>query len=150
MGWIADLMRYRDDRHELGQLWHQIDRLGEEFDRRTEGLCKQSEDYRQQIEVYYYELDTLLAGIAQLETRRMIHRAGRWRVPIPQKPRKKEQNDDFWEWHRLHGQYYLSEDGASKLRKEIFQESEMFWKPWLSWGAIAISIVSLAVVIFRP
>lgn len=150
MEWYSRLKRYRDERHALVQLGHKVDHLRSELGRKTKGIDPRSEDYNGLVSEYFFDLDVLMAEIAHIETVKMIRRAGRWRIPVPQRPLRDDQEDEYWEWHSQLGRYYLSEKGASRLRREVYQESEMFWKPWLSWCAIAISIVSLGISVFRP
>jgi hypothetical protein len=150
MGWLKNLKRFRDERHQLIQLRHGIDRAEQSFREKVEGLKHADEEYQYHLGEFFHELDMLRAEIGEIETAQMQRSASEWRVPIPARPFRKEEATDLWEWHDPHERYYLSENGLSRLRREVYQEWEMWSKPWLSWAAIAISLFSLAISVLKP
>lgn len=73
---------------------------------------------------------------------RLIRRAYRLRVPIPQ--RTKGSTD--WEESKT-GRWRLTEGAAHKLRQSVAEEIETRQRPWLNWASVAISVLSLIVAI---
>ena len=149
MGWIQDIKLYQADRDALIALRYDLEEIDEAFRKRTAGLKSHEDEYQHRLGEYFDELDYSRAEIAQIETKQMRRRTARWRIPLPQRPKKFEEKDEFWDWHAPHGQHYLSEKAMSHLRREIHTEWEMWWKPWLSWFAIIASFLSLAISIFK-
>lgn len=150
MGWIKSISRYRDERDQLIQYRHFREKLESDFKAATENLRPRDEDYQFRVGEFFAELDSVNAEIAEIETAQMKRRAGIWRIPIPGRPREDGAEDEFWTWHDVHGRYYISERGMRQLRRDIHEEWEMWWKPWLSWLALGVSLFSLAISIFKP
>ncbi len=95
---------------------------------------------------YFSECDLIQSQIDEIETARIIRRAKAWGVPIPPSPKWSEEpvyDDEYWDWSNIHGKYYLNAKGKALLRREAYTEMEMFYKPWLTWAALAISVISL-------
>lgn len=150
MGWLGDLKRFRDDRDKLIQLRHQRERHLERLNETTAGLKRNSNDYQIAVSDYFNTVDLVDAEIAKIETAQTLRRAEQWRIPIPQRPYKRDEDTDFWEWHAVHGRYYLTEEAMRRVRRDVYEEREMWLKPWLSWLAVLISVVSLAVSVLKP
>ncbi|MBP1852724.1 hypothetical protein [Rhizobium halophytocola] len=150
MSWLGDLKRSQRERQELIQLRRDIDDCDKELQRQLEGLKPRDDLYQSRLGAYIHNVGTLEAAVAQIETAQMRRRAERWRIPLPPRPREEAYATDFWEWHDKHGKYYFSEKALSQIRRELYMEWEMWWKPWLSWLAIGISFLSLAIAIFKP
>ncbi|MGO7077939.1 hypothetical protein ACCT03_29580 [Rhizobium johnstonii] len=149
MGWLADLKHYRDARDALIQLRHAANRLEEELSEATVGLQAHEEEFQYRLAEYFNNMETVSAEAAEIETDRIRRRAEYWQVPMPMRPYKSGESNEFWEWHDPHHRYYISDKGHSQLRRDIHQEWEMWWKPWLSWGAVAISVLSLVISILK-
>ncbi|TBB05136.1 hypothetical protein ELH55_01490 [Rhizobium ruizarguesonis] len=147
MSWLVGLKRYRDERDTLIQLRHDVGHLEDELFESTRGVS--AEDYQYRLADYFHQMETLTAAIAEIETNRVRRRADYWRVPMPLRPYKVGESDEFWEWHDPHQRYYISDKGHSQLRREIHQEWEMWSKPWLSMVAIGISSLSLAISLIK-
>ena len=149
MGLFEKLKRDRDERYNLSQLRYSRERAEEGFKAAVAGLKPRDEQYQEHRANMFAEIDYTDASIAEIETKMIIRRSLRWKVPIPARPMKEGEPHDFWTWHEIHGRYYISDKGQSQLRREIHQEWEMWWKPWLSWVAIGISVISLGFSIIR-
>ncbi|MBY5814304.1 hypothetical protein HFN60_01275 [Rhizobium leguminosarum] len=146
---LSKLVRYRDERDTLIGLRQSIDDLRDDLSAKTMGLDPRGEEYQNRLADYFTQMEIETAAIAKIETNRIRRRAENWRVPMPLRPYKPQETTEFWEWHAPHHCYYISDKGHSQLRREIHQEWEMWWKPWLSWLAVAISTVSLAISILK-
>ncbi|ANM12458.1 MULTISPECIES: hypothetical protein [unclassified Rhizobium] len=149
MGLVAEILRRRDDRYRLAQLRFDLEDAENEFrskvqeqklGRGTDAWDRAYFDYDTRREFVYAQID-------EIETRNAIERARAWRVPIPQRPISEEPvyDDQYWSWSNPHGRYYLTDEGKLLLRREANIEMEMLFKPWLSWGALAISVISLTI-----
>ena len=148
MGWLWHLKRNSDDRQKLVQLQGELDDISKQFRTDTDHLKTNSDEYRAALGAYGNDLGLVIAQIRAIETEQMLRKTTRWRVPVPMRPYNMEETE-YWEWHQLHGRYYLTDIGLSRLQREVYHEWEMWSKPWLSWTAIAISVVSLIVAFAR-
>lgn len=146
MGWFSDLKEYRDDRHALIQAHHQREAIAKRW-REERPANKRSDEYQKFLSDIAFEDEGVQAEIAEIETRQMLRRAARWRVPIPLRPYKEDEGNEWWDLHRMHGTYYLTDRGLSHLRREAYQEWEMWTKPWLSIIAVAISMASFGLAL---
>lgn len=72
MGLIGDLLRYRDERHQIIQLWHHLEHLQERFKERTAGVRARSDEFQLALADYGADLELTLADIAELETRQTL------------------------------------------------------------------------------
>jgi hypothetical protein len=153
MGIIAEVLRWRDDRHQLSQLRLDLEDAENEYRNKV-----QEQKLRRGTDAWdraYFDYDThtefVYAQIDEIETRNAIRRAKAWRVPIPQRPISEEPvyDDQYWSWSNPHGRYYLTDKGKLLLRREANIEMEMFFKPWLSWAAVAISVISLTISVLK-
>ncbi|WP_159598750.1 hypothetical protein [Starkeya nomas] len=93
-----------------------------------------------------HEQEPLIDELLTIETRQRIRTAHRWGVPIPPRPYGRDR-DQYWDRSR-YSEWVLTDEGHKHLRRETAVEVELFAKPWLSWIAIAVSVVSLAVAAF--
>ncbi|TXH81188.1 MAG: hypothetical protein E6Q77_08645 [Rhizobium sp.] len=148
MGLISPLLKWRDDRDRLTKLRFDLEDAHDEFQKEITAakLKHGSEEWERAYAGYDFQCDTIRADIDEIETAALIRRAREWGVPIPPRPFWSEEpvyDDEYWDWSRIHGKYYLSAKGKALLRREAYAEMEMFYKPWLSWAALLISIVSL-------
>jgi len=142
---LKDWWQQRMDRQRIIQLRHDIDHLHDCLSKKTEGLRPRDQEYQHHVAEFFADLDCIRADIAELETKHMKQRATYWRVPIPQRPYKREEESEYWEWHDPHGAFYLSENGMKRLRREVHHDWEMWSKPWLSFMAVGISLLSLLI-----
>lgn len=113
-------------------------------------MKRRSHEYQEAISEFFHDLDEISSEIAEIETKQMLRRAKKWRIPVPPRPFRDKEISDSWEWHDVHAMFYLKDTAISRIRKEVYQEWEMWSKPWLSWMAILISVTSLAVSVFKP
>lgn len=143
MSWIKELLRDRDERHQLIQLGHEIEKNAQDFRESSAGLKRNSNEYHELISELDNERRLLDAEIAEIETERMLRKAHFWRVPVPRYPMDDSEQDDNWRWHSVYGRYFLSVKALRDLRREIYQEREMWTRPYLSWTALVISVISL-------
>lgn len=115
-------------------------------------LIRNSDEWNLVYGEYDNDRDLLQSEIDEIETANSIRRAKAWGVPIPPRPIWSEEpvyDDNYWDWSRVHGKYYLNAEGKALLRREAYAEMEMFYKPWLTWAALAISIISLVFSILK-
>lgn len=119
---------------------------------KTEQLRRGSDEWEEAYRDYENQSELTEGEIEEIETRHYLTRAKAWHVPIPPLPVSEYRvyDDKYWDWHRVHGRYYLSADGKAYLRRECYAEMEMFFKPWVTWSALGISIISLAFSILKP
>lgn len=149
---LARLKQWRDDRYRLIQLNYDRESANQAFDQDVAErmLNPSSDEYGSRYAELAVQLDVIDWEIDRIETRRAVARAIYWQVPLPPRPFKRSDEDEFWLSSSIDGKHYLTEHGKAHLRREIHREWEMWSKPWLSWGAVAISIVSLAVAALKP
>ncbi|MFI0843522.1 hypothetical protein [Mesorhizobium sp. IMUNJ 23232] len=148
MGWLESLLRYRNERDELIRLRHGLEYNNATFKEKTADLSKRSQEYRDAVNEGANEHYLMSAEIAEIETAQMLRKAARWRIHVPLRPTN-EDDTEMWEWNVIHGRHYLSEKAMMQIRRDAYQEFEMRSKPWLSWMAILISIISLVVSVLR-
>ncbi|MBA1139374.1 hypothetical protein [Mesorhizobium neociceri] len=149
MALFGELKRYRDERDALIQHRHNRDSLLERLNETTAGLKRNSQEYQIAVGDYFATIDIVDAEIAEIETAQTLRRAGQWRILTPQRPYKEDEDNDFWEWHGVHGRYYLTEEAMRRVRREVYEEREMRMKPWLTWLAVLISVISLAISVLK-
>ncbi|MBP1856850.1 hypothetical protein [Rhizobium herbae] len=153
MGPISSILKWRDDRHRLAKLRFDLEDLDIAFRNKVkvEKLRRGSEEWERAYADFDNYRELYDADIAQLETTNQIRRASAWGVPIPFRPISEEPvyDDKYWDWHRPHASYYLSDVGKAFLRRETYAEMEMRSKPWIPWIAIGISVISLLVSLLK-
>ncbi|NTH50923.1 hypothetical protein G6L09_08045 [Agrobacterium rhizogenes] len=154
MGLISPLLKWRDDRHRLAKLRFDLEDVEDKFRRKleVESLKRGSEKWEKAYADYANDKDQIYAEIDQLETKNLLKRAKVWNVAIPPRPiplPEPDRDDNYWDWCDVHGCYYLSDEGKELLRHKAYSEMEMFYKPWLSWMAVGISVLSLIISVFR-
>jgi hypothetical protein len=150
VGWLTELKRDNEAKHQIFQLQCELEDTSKAMQARTAGMKTGSDEYRQTLAEFSNDASLIIAAMKQIQTDRMLDRASRWNVAYPSPPFGTDDDTDMWAWHPVHGRHYLTDEGLSHLRREVYREWEMWSRPWLSWGAIAISIVSLLVAIFKP
>lgn len=148
---IKRLLKWRDDRHTLARLKYELEDDDAKFQRavKEHRLRRGSDEY----EKLYWDHDNnrqlTEAEIDAIETKKAIDRAIAWDVPIPPVPRSEDEDDQYWHWCRVHGRYYLTDEGRALLRREAYAEMEMRFKPWLTWLAIGMSATSLIISVVK-
>ena len=148
---ISKLLEWRDNRHRLAALRYDLEDSAQAFQRKIieKNLKRRSDEYEQ----LYWDHDTnrqlIESEIDQIETKNLIARAKSWGVPIPSRPSSESEENIYWYWCRVHGHFYLTDEGKALLRREAYAEMEMRFKPWVTWLALSISVVSLAVSLLK-
>lgn len=150
MEWIKDLRKYQDERYELIQIEYRIDDLGRAHQAVSEEFERNSDDYQKAMSDLAFESEAAHLEKDVIYTKRLLRLAYRWRIPVPSQPYKPENGDETWEWNNTYGRYRLSMDAQKNLRRQIYEERQMFITPWTSIVALTISIISLAVSALRP
>ncbi|GLK86027.1 hypothetical protein [Ancylobacter defluvii] len=136
--------QWRDDRTRREQLLDELDRLDALYEPDLKAAGRPGSDaYESLAAGLQAESEPYLEELFGIETRQRIRTARRWGVPIPPRPYGHE-GDHYWERSR-YGEWVLTDEGHKHLRRETAVEVETFAKPWLSWIAIIISVVSLVV-----
>lgn len=135
---------WRDERNEIARLEYAIEDIQRahapqlEEARRTssQALYDARQDEHFELSLYYDQINLI-------RTRQLIQAALRLGIPIPRR------TDDHPHWRESYqlGEFYLSDEGQHQLRREIAHERELRHKPILSWGALAVSFVGLAISI---
>jgi hypothetical protein len=153
MAWIAEIIRWRDDRHRLAKLRFDLEDVEAAFKKKVEAgkLRRGAEGWDEVYGDFDANSESIHADIDEIETRNHIRRAKAWAVPIPHRPISQEPvyGDKYWVWCRVHGRYYLNDEGKALLRREANVEMEMFYKPWLSWAALGMSVISLTISVLK-
>lgn len=108
-----------------------------------------SDEWRQTFAQFSNEAELLVSEIRAIETAQMLRRARRWKVALPAEPFGEDEETEYWGWYGAHRRHYLRDAGLSYLRREVYQEWEMWSKPWLSITAVGISLVSLAISLLK-
>ncbi|WP_172746536.1 hypothetical protein [Neorhizobium sp. T25_13] len=150
MGVGKVLFDWRDRRYRLIQLRLEREKAYEDFYTRTKGLNRRSEEYESLDGDHQNAVALLSAEIGRLETLDLLRRAYRWRAPVPGHPVLPETENEHWAWNRVIGGYHLTTKGMREVRHAVAAEVDLYYKPWLSWAAIAISFLALIVSVFKP
>lgn len=129
-------------RHEMQQLTNELRQM-----EKAQNLKPGAAKYNESLLSLFNAYELVSAKLSAIEHHQAIRRAIRWQVPVPS--HKMEGYADEWTWHNAHHQYYLNSAGIARIRRECYLEMEMRFKPWLSWIAVCISVVSLLVAIFK-
>ncbi|RWI20334.1 hypothetical protein [Mesorhizobium sp.] len=141
------LATWRDQRNAIAQLNYRIDDLSNDF--RSEvaerNLKRGSDEYEQAYVTFRNEYDLSTSEVEAIETLKMLSSARRWEVAVPQPPTDDHDESEYWSWNSSHGRHYLSQNGKRYIRHAVAEEMDILFRPYLSWAAIAISIVSLIV-----
>jgi hypothetical protein len=94
---------------------------------------------------------TLHQELETIYTQRLVAKAHRLRVPIPQKPARADATaNEHWEFGMESVNWYLKPDGYRKLGAEIRAERKArheMWLPWLTLIASLIAAITGLVVI---
>ncbi|TRB52250.1 hypothetical protein EXN71_31420 [Rhizobium rhizogenes] len=150
---ISSLLKWRDDRHRLAKLRYDLEDVDMAFRRKVqeEKLRRGSDEWDYAYSNYDNERELIDAEIDQIETQNYIRRARAWSVPIPWRPISEDPvyDDKNWIWSRVHGTYYLTDEGKALLRRETYAEIEMRYKQWTTWVAVGISMLSLIISLLR-
>ncbi|MDM9628319.1 hypothetical protein QTL95_20705 [Rhizobium sp. S152] len=155
MSLLKSILRWRDERHLLAQLQFGLEEIDAKFIERVkkEKLQRGSDAWRDAYFDYDSHRQLWEADIDQLQTQRYVRRAKAWEVPIPPHPVPAPDSpvcdDEFWSWSQPHGRYYLTYKAQAVLRRDIYAEIEMRYKPWLAWMAITFSALSLIIALIR-
>lgn len=141
------LATWRDQRNAIAQLNYRIDDLSNDF--RSEvaerNLKRGTDEYEQAYGSFRNEYDLSAAEVEAIETLKMLSSGRRWGVPVPRSPTDDHEDNEYWAWNSIHGRHYLSQNGRRYIRHAVAEEMDILFRPYLSWAAIAISIVSLIV-----
>lgn len=150
MGILSDIGQWNERRYKMIQARHDLVklRIDHEQELHEKSLKLGSADYNRLVDEYYHDHQLASADLDELESDHLLRRARRWGVPIRTRPEHGEDNEE-WDWSAMHRRHYLSAQGKSRIRRECFNEMEMFYKPWTTWLAVVISIISLVISIFR-
>lgn len=142
---IAKLLKWRDDRHRIAELRFAIEDADKDFRSAVakRKLRRDSDAYQELYMSAENERELAEAEISDIETENAIRRARAWGVPIPPVPYQEDVGDQYWYWCRVHGRFYLNDNGTALLRRESYAEMEMRFKPWLTWLALIMSGISL-------
>lgn len=140
--WIQRAFRRSDERNEIARLEYAIEDIRKAFAEEIR-VAKSSHDLDTLQNAEYQEMLPYYDQISIIRSKQVFETALRLGVPIPR------QTDDspHWEYSAVLGQHHLSDEGLHFLRREIAHERELRHKPVLSWGALAISFVGLALSI---
>ena len=153
MAIFKQLRKWSDERIALANANERLEELWSEFvhkqvDRDERRISPEA--WESYTSYWFAEYSVIQADIAKVETDRAIKRAGQWEVPFPQKPYGTDEDTEHWKWHPVHATHYLSDEGKMRLRREVYLEMDIRSRPLLTWAALIISVVSLAVSALAP
>lgn len=66
-------------------------------------------------------------------TRRLVRRARKLRVPLPEYPRKRDEDNDWWSMNYSNGQRYLTPKGIAEVRDAIRKEERWQSERYAQW-----------------
>ncbi|WP_349363977.1 MAG: hypothetical protein ABL307_00940 [Roseitalea porphyridii] len=143
---LTRLARWIREESELRSSEAEIDHLRRTYDPRIKAVTRPPWNERQALLAeLFFELEFPESAIERIRTDRAIRRCRRYAIPIPDKPREGEENQD-WNYSQIAG-HLLTDRAHQRLRQEIAVERKMIREPVLAWIAIAISAFSLVVAI---
>lgn len=153
ISFFKGLKEVRDRRVELAHEREEITRLRQEFTRlaETDGLKEGTRPFEDLYSEFrsYWQIPE--ANVDAILTKAAISSAHKWGVPVPERPFSwSESQNEYWYFNTIHRKHYLTTVGFQAIRHGIAAEKDILHRPWLSWGAIAISIFSLAVAVLKP
>ncbi|UXT56948.1 hypothetical protein FY134_04500 [Agrobacterium fabrum] len=148
---LKSFIKWRDDRYRIIQLRHEIEHLDNLYYAKLKDkkYRRGSDEAEHLYWNYRNDIDLAEASLDELETAAALKRARKWGVPVPHRPNSEEDENDTWNWSSVHFRHYLSTEGKARLRRQCYAEVEMFYKPWATWLAVGISVLSLAISIFK-
>ncbi|PVB60801.1 hypothetical protein [Labrenzia sp. 011] len=141
---IKNLLRYREERHQIISAQHETERLEDLYRPKIEAAKEKGspwDDYRSILSEYHHEVGLPRQLIDEIETRQRVRSAQKYQIPIPKKPEVGE-DSEYWE-SSMFGDHVLTLEGHRKLRHDIAAERELVQKPVLSWIAVSVSLFSL-------
>lgn len=148
MGLRQRAFRWRDERLAIVELRRQAEATDLSYKPQIEAARQISrEAWAEASAARHHEMMIILGQIEQIETKRRLQSAYAYGVPVPSKPSMDDESE-YWDWYSEMGDHYLSVRGHALLRREIAMERDLYYKPWLSWIAIIISVTGLAISAF--
>jgi len=145
---VKRLNRWNEQRYKLIQLYHEREEILNGARKEVEGIEKDSAEYLERLKSWDPLFRVKHGEIGKIETAQAIRRAHRWRVPYPPTP---DQQDDseYWVWSPELSTHILTLEGHKLIRHAVATEMDIKFRPWLSWGAFAVSWLSLGVALLR-
>lgn len=140
--WLQRAFRRSDERNEIARLEYAIEDVRKSFADEI-AKAKSSQDLWNLQSAEFQETLVYYDQISAIRTRQTFETAIRLGIPIP----RRTDESPYWEYSSVLGKHNLSDEGLHHLRREIAHERELRHKPILSWGALAISFVGLALSI---
>lgn len=148
---VKRLNRWNEQRYKLIQLYHERQEIVLGFANDVKGWEPGSDEYEERLSEWTDLFEMKVGEIGKIETDQAIQRAERWRVPYPPAPRNGFVMDDqYWDWNGSLGIYILNLEGHKQIRHAVATEMDIKFRPWLSWGALIVSGVSLVVAVLKP
>lgn len=148
---LRRIFDWRDARYTALQLKYQLDKLESDFQSgpATQFPDTSSSEFKLPYYEFKNEFDLVQSRIDEIETNQATDRAYRWAVPLPRKPESKYEENEFWYYSPQLEKFFLTDVGKTYLRREIYTEIEIRFKPFYSTGALLISIASLLIALVK-
>ncbi len=144
--WWDMATRWRDERNRIAELNYKIEEIEKSYEPHLAATKAEDEvayvgtmmEMRDEIEPYRDEIDLI-------RTNKALRTAVRFGIVTP----LRDEAETFWRWSRAYNKSLLTVEGHQLLRREFALESELSYRPILSWGAFGISLISLAVAMLK-
>ena len=141
MTWLKHLKRYLAERQERNRLLLQLDEAMDEWVRATRDGDIDRRTYGERVSEAKYAMYAVQTQIDHHQTKALLRLAIGYGLPIPSQIPFRGNED----WDLRSGMMILNVDAQMKLRREVALERDIRQKPFLSWAAFAISVVSLCI-----
>lgn len=100
---------------------------------------------------WFHKQIELQQWLDSIYTKRLVAKANRLRLPIPQKPARRDaEANEYWVFGMENADWYLTPAGYKKLRAEIRAEQKArheIWLPWLTLIASSIAAITGMIVV---
>ena len=87
---------------------------------------------------------TLEEEYEAIYSRRLVRRAIRLRVPVPDYPRNEEREDEHWRQGHMLGEWYLKPVGVKEVKAEIRAEQRARTEYLVQWLTLFIGLIGAA------
>ncbi|MCV3766558.1 hypothetical protein [Rhizobium sp. TRM95796] len=150
MSWISLIHQLAADRANLASIDHRVEELEADLNNIAESRKPDDViDYLNCKNRILFEIHLCLDEKAEIETRKTLNMAARWKIPVPPKPHDQwgEDENGIWRWSSNFTDYYLTETGHFALRREVYNEIDMRFKPIVSWTTLVVAVLGLVIAI---
>ena len=150
MNWFAQVGRRAAEKAKVTQLRYDFEAVWEASNRQRAGLRAASDEFRKILHDTVNQSDLIVAEIDEIETAQVERRADRLQIPVPPRPYGSDSGNEYWSYNKAHQRFYLTTEGKYRLRRLIYEEREMRWKPLLTYCAFGLSVASFLWSVMKP